>query len=149
MFTTARALAFGREGRIEEWVHGFLNDEGNNPAFSQGLKITPRCFTVPLEIDLGMIERCCGPEEGIKFPVPAEGFESRITAMGQRMDGGWDVPPLIVNYSEGRFELNDGNHRYEALRRRGTHRHHVIFWTTGEADFQELAERLGLEFRAG
>ncbi len=80
---------------------------------------------------LDLFERCCGPEAGIKHQIPFLGFNARVEAIMGRYQGGlWDMPPLIINYSEGKYELNDGNHRFEALRRLGIGEFWVIIWET-------------------
>ena len=42
-----------------------------NEDFSKGLKLEPRKYYSPCLMDLNIFERCCGPEEGIKFRIPA------------------------------------------------------------------------------
>lgn len=38
-FTLEEALNFASKGKIEEWIHLFLNSEGNNKGLSDGLKL--------------------------------------------------------------------------------------------------------------
>lgn len=61
-FTVSEAEAYAQEGRLEEWVHMFLLGPGHNPAFSQGLKLQPRYWAGPLQIDLDLLEPSAGPE---------------------------------------------------------------------------------------
>ncbi len=129
--TTASAAEFSNSGRLEEWVHTFLCNEGNNVPFSEGLKLEPRKYRAPHLMDLGLFERCCGPEDGIKFQIPRSGFDARVNAIiGRFKTGIWDMPPLIVNYNDGAYELNDGNHRYEALKKLNIKKYWVIVWET-------------------
>ena len=39
--------------------------------------------------------------------------------MEESLDDGWEPPPLLAEYQDGRLLLQDGNHRYEALVRAG------------------------------
>jgi hypothetical protein len=134
MFTLTSTLQYAEAGRIEEWVHLFLNDEGNNVPFSEGLKLEKRYYFGPLKFKLDMFARCCGPEPNNKYVVDGEGFEKHVSELQKRIKDGWDMPPLIVNYFNGTFELNDGNHRYEALKRSGIDEYFFIVWTTDKSD---------------
>lgn len=47
----------------------FLNNEGNNPDLSKGLKIKKTYFFEPVKMPLLLFSRCCGPEEGLKYKI--------------------------------------------------------------------------------
>ena len=57
----------------------------------------------------------------------------------------WDMPPLIVFYTNGQYEVNDGRHRLEMLRQLGEKYTKVVFWTTGEKDYEELKVLLNVK----
>lgn len=61
---------------------------------------------------LSLFERCCGPEDHMKWQVNAQDFENRVNALIESIQIDHDMPPLIVQYVNNGFELNDGNHRY-------------------------------------
>ena len=125
--TTASSIEFANENKLEEWVHLFLCSEGNNKPFSDGLKLEPRFFHSPQIIDLEIFNRCCGPEKGIKHQIPSNDFFTNVNNIILRYQSGdWDMPPLIVNYENGIYELNDGNHRYEALKKLNINKYWVI-----------------------
>lgn len=63
LFTLATALQFAEEGKIEEWIHLFLNCESNNVPFSEGLRLEKRFFIPPVKMPLNQFTRCCGPEK--------------------------------------------------------------------------------------
>jgi hypothetical protein len=44
------------------------------------------------------------------------------------------VPPLIAEYRAGTLSLRDGNHRHEAMRRKGWPACWVIVWYNSQAD---------------
>lgn len=136
--TLSSAREYAEEGRIEEWVHGYLLGEGHNKPFSDGLKLCPRYYTEPLELPLSTLCRCCGPEENMPYRVHPEVFERKVRAIMDAARSGSNFPPLIVNYEDGRFTLNDGNHRYEAYKRLGYDTCIAIVWTTGERDMEKF-----------
>ncbi len=129
--TSASALEFASAGRVEEWVHLFLRGEGFNKAFSDGLKLKPRRFYPPELLELNRVTRCCGPEESMKYQIPKDCFGKRVYKIAEKYAaGGWDMPPLIIGREQNIFTLNDGNHRYEALKTLGIIKYWVIVWET-------------------
>ena len=54
----------------------------------------------------------------------------------------WDVPPLIVEYRDDKFFVNDGRHRLEMYRQLGVKVVDVVLWTTGEENKRKLLEVL-------
>lgn len=130
------ALKYSEENKIEEWVHLLLQHEDNNVPFSDGLKLEKRRFFTPCLIELSHFERCCGPESHLKYVIDKTNFEKRVEGMIKSLNEGWKMPPLIINFSKGKFELNDGNHRFEALVRSQVKEYYVIIWTTGSEDEQ-------------
>ena len=53
------------------------------------------------------------------------------------------MPPLIVHYTRDGFELNDGNHRYQAYENLGVENVWVIVWITEEDEYQDYMNRYG------
>jgi len=135
------AAAFARAGRLEEWVHAYLLSDGNNKAFSDGLRLFPRHYIGPINMPLRMLTRCCGPEEHMKFRIDRDGFESRVTGIADAIRAGADLPPLIIHYANGGFELSDGNHRHEACMRLGLAEFPVIVWITENAELADFREK--------
>lgn len=146
--TLAGARASVQAGGLEDWVHAFLLSDGNNRAFSEGLRLAPRRYAGPFAVPLAWLTRCCGPEEGMRFRVDAQGFEKRVCALMRAAEAGVDLPPLIVEYTGGGFVLSDGNHRFEAYRRLGTQRVHCIVWMTGEAAHEAFLAEYGPQLTA-
>jgi hypothetical protein len=115
---------------------------------ADGLNLEPRSYWGPADMPLDLVGRCCGPEAGMAYPVPLEGFVARVGRIRAALEGGQSLPPLLVNYSEGRLTLNDGNHRHEAHRLLGSRTVPAIFWTTGQAAMDEFLTRFGAALRA-
>ena len=137
-FTLFSAQKWAKEGRLEEWIHSYLLSEGNNKPFSDGLKLFKRYYIGPVSAPLSLFERCCGPEENMKYVVHPVVFENKVRALMQAYSEGADLPPLIINYTGTAFEINDGNHRFEALKRLGVAEFSVIFWITEQEHLQDF-----------
>jgi hypothetical protein len=140
MNTLKTAIEYSKQGRIEEWVHMYLLGEGNNVEFSNGLKLEKRYFYGPVKMPLACFGRCCGPEITNRFVVEEKSFNSHVEDIKEYYESGWDMPPLIINYLKNTFELNDGNHRYEALVRANVTHYYVIVWTTTEEDMKNYIQ---------
>lgn len=129
--TAASAIAWARAGELEDWVHRYLCGEGNNRPFSDGLRLARRRFAPPTRMRLDSFVRCCGPEPGMTWRTDAQAFDTRVEAIAKRFaQGGWDMPPLIVQRRGEEYVLSDGNHRHEALTRLGEETYWVIVWET-------------------
>lgn len=146
--TSSCARQFAACGQLETWVHAYLCSDGRNTPFSDGLRRTQRYYLGPVQMPLTLFQRCCGPEIGMKWPVEASGFEKRVLALEAAICAGVDIPPLIVGFFQGIFELNDGNHRWEAYRRLGIQTGQVIIWITGQADLTLFLSQYGKLFAA-
>ncbi len=139
--TLTSAMDYARAGKIEEWVHTYLQSDGRNKELSDGLKLFDRYFLGPLKMPLSLFERCCGPEADMKWVVAAEGFWRRVKALQDAISENSDIPPLIVHYVEGRFELDDGNHRLEAYSRAGVEECYAVVWMTEKEEYAEFTEK--------
>ena len=106
--------------------------------FSDGLKLFDRYFLGPVKIPLSLFSRDCGPEDGMKWQIPAEPFEGKVLELMEVIKREPDLPPLIVHYGVDGFELNDGNHRYEAYKRLGITEYYVIVWMTEKKSMRIL-----------
>ncbi|MBQ7775747.1 MAG: ParB-like nuclease domain-containing protein [Lachnospiraceae bacterium] len=133
--TLSSAINFARNGKLEKWVHMYLQSDGHNQEFSDGLKLLDRYFLGPVKMPLSLFKRCCGPEEGMKWQIPKEGFEQKVKELEAVIATVEDMPPLIVHFVEGEFELNDGNHRLEAYSRLGVEEYYVIVWITEKEEY--------------
>jgi hypothetical protein len=144
--TMRHAVQAASDHRLESWLHDYLAGEGNNLALSDGLRLVKRRYWGPLGFPLSHLQRCTGPEESMKYRVGVEEFEARVRRIQIAQASGFDLPPLIVNYSARELTINDGNHRFEALSRNQVDRFGIVIWTTGQADLQEFKERFQGEY---
>jgi len=127
-FSATEALNYAKRGLIEDWIHEFLTTSGKNEGFSTGLKKEKRFFVGPRKINLDELQRICGPEKNIKFHESQERWENRVQRILSGLKRGWEMPPLIVMYKRGKLSIADGNHRYEALKRRRFKKYWTIIW---------------------
>ena len=95
-------------------------------------------FLGPVKMPLSLFKRCCGPEPAMKWIIPKEPFEKKVSELQKVISENDDMPPLIVHYVAGEFELNDGNHRLEAYSRLGVAEYYVIVWITEKEEYADF-----------
>lgn len=141
--TLSSAKAYGEAGKMDAWIHLYLNEEGRNIPFSDGLKLFDRYYFSPALMPLGLFRRCAGPEPDMKYRIHPDWFAQHVERLEQAIRQGADMPPLIVHYVEGEFELNDGNHRHKAYENAGVESVWVIVWITEEKEYRDFLNRYG------
>ena len=135
--TLKSAIEYGRQNRLEEWVHEYLCGEGDNKELSEHLMIGPPKYEGPKLMNLSLLKRIYGPEPDMEYHIPEDDTEQikwfwlNTGGISERYRAGsWDMPPLIIQECNGEYELNDGNHRLEALKILGVKEYWVILWRT-------------------
>ena len=114
--TLTQAKAYHDNGKIEEWLQLFLRNDGKNIALADGLltekreyfglcKLRMSCFR---DIKHGATEYLSAENDIEYFFWIVENMKSSFND--------WDVPPLIVEYRDNNFFVNDGRHRLEMYR---------------------------------
>ena len=53
------------------------------------------------------------------------------------------MPPIIVHYVDGEFELNDGNHRLKVYEDLGIEKAWTIMWITEEEELKDFLSKYG------
>ena len=79
----------------------------------------------------------------MKFRIHTERFAKKVAELEKAIGQDADMPPLIVHYTQGEFELNDGNHRHKAYENLGAESAWVIVWITEEAEYRDFEDRYG------
>jgi len=131
------------QGRLEEWVHAYLSSGAwADPAFVAGLRRQRRWWLGPLCLPLVAVTRVCGPEPDLEYPQAPVRWEAKVAAMAAEISDPLAWPPFITEYRDGTLSLRDGNHRHEALRRRGVTEFWAIVWCNSAADAEAAAMRL-------
>ncbi|MBR6028640.1 MAG: ParB-like nuclease domain-containing protein [Clostridia bacterium] len=141
--TLTSAKAYAEAGKLDTWIHLYLNEDGRNIPFSDGLKLFDRYYFSPALMPLSLFHRCAGPEEGMKYRIDRDWFAQHVAQLEKAIRDGADLPPLMVHYVDGGFELNDGNHRHQAYENLGIEKAWVIVWITEEAEYRDFLERFG------
>jgi hypothetical protein len=106
---------------LAAWVAEFLASPGSDNA-PLGAKLTdpPRSWTGPLRLPIRELARLAGPSDHpVLEPVDEDEWRDDVDDLAEKVDEGFDPPPVIVTYRNGQLVLEDGNHRVEALRRAG------------------------------
>ena len=81
------------------------------------------------------------------YRVDADWWKKHVQRLQTSIQNDPDMPPLIVHYlipegkTEGKFELNDGNTRWEAYTRLGITETNVIVWFTDRYEYEQFCER--------
>lgn len=135
------AEQYSQAGLLEEWIHTYLLFERRNREFSEGLRRQPRQYTGPVAMPLSLFTRSSGPEEHMKWRVHPIVWEENVAVRQWCIRRQELLPPLIVNYGEGGFELNCGSPLYEALIREGIPYFPVIVWCSSETEQEEFAKK--------
>ena len=135
------AKEYNDNNLLEEWIHTYLLFERKNKAFSDGLYLENRYYLGPLAMPLSMFVRSSGPEEGIKWQVHPEVFEDKVNAWREKIQKNQILPPVIVGYADGTFEINCNNPLFEALLREGVTYFPVIMWTTRKEDYEDFVNK--------
>lgn len=141
--TLSSAQSYAKAEKLDSWIHLYLNQEGRNIPFSDGLKLFDRYYFSPVMMPLKLFQRCTGPEENMKYQVDKDWFLHHVSELEKAIQENPDMPPLIVHYVDGEFELNDGNHRHKAYENLGVENVWVIVWITEEAEYDDFMEKYG------
>ena len=141
--TVESAIDYGKQEKMDAWVHLYLNEEGRNIPFSDGLKLCDRFFFSPAEFPVSLFKRCSGPEDDMTYRVDKDWWEHKISELTNVIQDGTEMPPIIVHYVDGEFELNDGNHRLQVYKDLGIETVWVIIWITEEQELKEFMCKYG------
>jgi hypothetical protein len=139
--STKYAMEYAKRGAIDEWIQCFLRNDGKNIALADGLLREKRYYIGPIITDISEF----GVEEGAPSYLTEANDITWFFHVVDKMKEAyieWDMPPLIVNYSNGKYEINDGRHRNEALRQMKIKRAPVIFWTSSENDHRYIMDHI-------
>lgn len=140
-FTVEGARSAAERDDLESWVRRFLASPGSdNAELGELLTDRPRWWTGPLRLPISSMHRLAGPpDEPVLCPVDDDEWRDDVDDLAEKVDDGWDPPPMIVTYRNGQLVLEDGNHRVEGLRRAGE----ASAWSV--VSFEDNAERDAFE----
>lgn len=121
----------------------FLRNDGKNVALSEGLLLKEREYLGLIKLNMFYFKDI---KEGTPEYLYAENDIDYFFWIVENMKNSiedWDIPPLIVEYRDDKFFVNDGRHRLEMYRQLGVEVVDVVLWTTGKANKKKLLEVLG------
>lgn len=141
--TLSSAKAYAAAGKLDAWIHLYLNEDGRNIPFSDGLKLFDRYYIGPALFPVSLFHRCAGPEEDMKYRIDPDWWAQKVSGLENAIRTDLDMPPIIVHYNEGAFELNDGNHRHRAMENLGVENTWAVVWITDQAEMDDFTEKYG------
>ena len=138
-FSVRGARDAAAAGLIHEWVDAFLTNDGPgaNLPMAVGLAKQRRWWIGPLRVPLSSLTRICGPEPEMEFRTSPEAWEAHVSEIARAASSAEQLPPLILEYRETGLSLRDGNHRHEALCRRGETHAWALIWCNSAEAFDE------------
>jgi ParB-like nuclease family protein len=142
-FSLASAHEAAERDELALWVGDFLASRGSdNAILAAALAQDEHWWIGPIEVPLADLERLAGPEDDVLVEIEPDEWEHDVEQMEESVEQGWEPPPLLVEYQDGRLLLQDGNHRYEALTRAGESHAWVIVWFDDPAERDRFAAAL-------
>ena len=141
-FSLASAQRAADEGRLADWVVDFLASPGSdNAPLAAALAFGGATYLGPIRFRLDRITPMAGPDKNeVVVPVAPVDWESDVESMEHSIEHGWHPPPLLVSHRDGRYYLEDGNHRYETLRRSGADNAWTILLFADEAERDQFLQ---------
>jgi hypothetical protein len=128
-FDLASARRAAADDRTAIWVGEFLASRGSdNAILAAALAQKQHWWLGPVEVPLDALVRLAGPEREALVRIERREWEDDVEGMEESIDEGWEPPPLLAEYQQGRLLLQDGNHRYEALVRAGAETAWVLIY---------------------
>lgn len=136
IFDVATARQSAQQGRTEEWVRAYLTTPAwANLSLATIIECQQPLWVGPIEVELTQLVRCCGPEPTMRYRPTVEDWEERVTAIMDSLEDAAALPPLIVRPAHGVLGIPDGNHRHEAMLRKGWRTGWALLWCDREARF--------------
>ena len=120
-FSLESARDAAEQDAIEEWVFAFLASPGSDNAdLGDQLRDEGLEWSGPMRLPLDRLNRLAGPADGpVLVEVDDDGWRDDVYEMKDKVEDGWEPPPIIVVQRGGQLVLEDGNHRVESLRQAG------------------------------
>ncbi len=135
-FSVQSAARAADRDALGTWVADFLASPGSdNAPLAAALAASPATYMGPVRIPLDRVTPMAGPDgEDVVVPVAEAVWEADVEAMEDSVEHGWHPPPLLVSFRDGRYFVEDGNHRFETLRRGGaTHAWAILIFPDAAA----------------
>ena len=118
-FSLHEAQQAHQENKLVSWIVNYLYTQGNNHSLASRIERAELKVVDLREIPLNKFVRIIGPEEGMIFHEPEEVMESRVVKLMEAIANAEQFPPLVVTDFWELGTIQDGAHRFEALKRSG------------------------------
>jgi hypothetical protein len=120
-YTVDSARRAADDDELGAWVARFLASPGSdNAELADILSERLTCWTGPVQLPIGELHRLAGPPgDPVLVTVDEEYWRDDVEELGEKVEDGFEPPPVIVAVKGDQFVLEDGNHRVEALRQAG------------------------------
>ena len=120
-FTIDSARQAAEREELDDWVARFLASPGSdNAPLAHKLTHPPRAWLGPVRLPLERLNRLAGPpDHPVLVPVAEDEWRDDVDDLEEKVEEGWEPPPLVVTFRDDELHLEDGNHRVEGLRRSG------------------------------
>ena len=122
-FSVEAAREAAARDQLGAWVSRFLGSPGSdNPELGELLSDRLRFWAGPLKVPLNELNRLAGPADApVLVALDEDDWHDGVDDMAERVEHGWEPPPVVVSYRDEELVLEDGNHRVESIRRAGQH----------------------------
>ena len=138
----AQAAADVGDEEVARWVGEFLTSGGSsNAVLAAALAQEPHWWYGPVLLPIADLERLAGPEPDVVCTEDPAEWEHDVEDIEEKLDDGWEPPPLLAEWRDGRLLLQDGNHRCEALAREGAAEAWTLVYFSSLADRDRFAHR--------
>jgi hypothetical protein len=120
-FTVDTARQAAERDELADWVARFLASPGSdNELLAHELTHPPRTWIGPVRLRIDQLHRLAGPpDHPVLCPVDEGDWRGDVEDLGEKVEDGWEPPPMVVTFRDDQLVLEDGNHRAEGLRRAG------------------------------
>jgi hypothetical protein len=138
----AQAAADVGDEEVARWVGDFLASPGSdNATLAAALAQEAHWWYGPVRLRVEDLERLAGPEPEVVCTEAPTVWEHAVDDMEEELDDGWEPPPLLAEWRDGRLLLQDGNHRHEALVRAGETEAWTLVYFSRLVDRDQFAHR--------
>jgi ParB-like nuclease domain len=140
--TVEGALEAAHRGDLGRWVQEFLRSPGSdNAPLGAELRSELSSWYGPVRLPFDELHRLAGPADQPTLVRLEDDDLERVDDMQESLDDGWQPPPVIVSYEDGKLYVEDGNHRIEGLRRAGCSNYWSVVGFSDEQQRQRFLDK--------